>query len=183
MTWNHIEIGWHGRQGGGSSREGAAPIRWLCAIVTIQVEHAGVGFPQCEMSALHSGTAPTGSAAYSAGTPPGCPTVTSQTDTHWQQQPHGEPAAPATTNFAPAALKSNYVGVSWRHDVNKWEARIRQAGASQQRLGFFLTEEEARRRRSMPLHDGSEALQHTAGGPGRRPRASGARHISALRCN
>lgn len=96
------------------------------------------------MSALHSGTAPTGSAAYSAGTPPGCPTVTSQTDTHWQQQqPHGEPAAPATTNFALVALKSNYVGVSWRHDVNKWEARIRQAGASQQRLGFFLTEEEA----------------------------------------
>ena len=38
---------------------------------------------------------------------------------------------------------SRYVGVSWVRDTKKWEARIRQAGAPQQRLGYFLTEEEA----------------------------------------
>ena len=41
------------------------------------------------------------------------------------------------------AQMSRYVGVSWVRDTKKWEARIRQAGAPQQRLGYFLTEEEA----------------------------------------
>ena len=43
------------------------------------------------------------------------------------------------------AQMSSYVGVSWVRDTKKWEARIRQAGAPQQRLGYFLTEEEAAR--------------------------------------
>ena len=51
----------------------------------------------------------------------------------------------------------------WVRDTKKWEARIRQAGAPQQRLGYYLTEAEA----AMAFDDAARRLRGDAAHGGR----------------
>ena len=61
-------------------------------------------------------------------------------------RPRGRPELTAATKGSfSLAPKSNYLGVSWDRNSKKWQACIKQPGASRQHLGYFSTEEEAAR--------------------------------------
>jgi hypothetical protein len=57
---------------------------------------------------------------------------------------HGRPSKALPEDKLAPAQKSSYVGVSWSRSLQKWRAGIRHAG-DQERLGDFVTEEEAAR--------------------------------------